>query len=329
MNKFLIVMVLLCSTHVLADRGALRTLASKARLHFSKIAAIPTIGLALATATLHPQVAHSRTEAELVEIGADNASYHDGAMLLRVDNNLDDGEVEELAFHVAYIGDGADGALLISRRGYGGYTIGEKVEAGHIISLYGWDGLIADNLNVEVIDSFEDETDGTFNVDLLRVSGLHLAGDYTPIPLDGSFPYAQPTDIELLTYRVSYNPNLGEDEPRDSFDLRALKCATRVQPRLASIGLGITDCGIENRVNPARGSLLLHDGRLVALQSAPTFFDMHIDGFDYWWTTWLGTGIPDRAVEYSNDLNGVGAAPPLIKKQSLSTTWGNIKKGIQ
>ncbi len=324
MRRLLVIAVLmLLGTHVFANKGGLRSVTGKTFARLGRIAAVPVLGAVLATVPLQYAVAQGKAEEELLEVTAhDPAAYH-GAMLLRAALPAEEGEEvgREYAFHLAYIGsDGEGNSLLVGREHLSRTDVGETIAEAEMFSLYGWDGMIGDNLTVRVIDSFEDVTDGAYNVLMLEIEGLDLAADYPPLMLDDSFPYAEVRHMELLVYRRF---RLREQELEEgNFTLRQLQCESTPHAMLARIDSGFTTCGI-NIVgkNLALGALLLHNGKLVAIQD--------IDAQTLPWRdeldnplAWLATGIPPRAVDFSMTLSG---ALPVEAKGKLATTWGAIK----
>ena len=90
--------------------------------------------------------------------------------------------------------------------------------------------------------------------------------------------------------------------------------------KLAVLNNGFTTCGIVDKTLP-NSALLIHDGKLVALQSldSPTIRDEDDNPM-----VWLATWIPTRAVEFSQDLGDYSftAVNPAGK---FTTTWAAIK----
>ena len=318
----MILVVLLFGAQASAGNTSLRV--SKTLTKLGAVVAVPVLGLTLATAPLHRAVAQGKAEEELTAVVADDPAYRHGAVLLRVSVPAAEGEEEgvEYAFHLGFIGINADGnSLLVGRERASGNNVGEKLVEASNASLYGWDGMLADNLTVRAIDSFEDSTgDSIYNVVLLEVEDVNLAENYPPLALDDSFPYTQARAMEALTYRLRYSPVLNEEElAADSFTLRWLKCGSVPHAKLAILDNGFTTCGVIGKDLP-NGALLIHDGKLVALQSldSPTLRDEHDNPL-----VWLASGIPARAANFSQALGDT--ITPVNPAGKLASTWGAIK----
>lgn len=319
--KILMMVALLSSTQATANTGGLAKL--------GQFFAVPALSLALVTAPLSQAIAQGKAEQELTAVVADDPAYRHGAMLLRVSVPAAEGEEKgaEYAFHLGFIGNNADGnSLLMGRQRSSGHNVGEKLEEANNVSLHGWDGVIADDLTVREIDSFEDNTgDHIYDVVLLEVENfLNLADDYQPLAVDASFPYREMRDMEALTYRLRYSPMLNEEElVADDFTLRWLKCNSVPHANLAILDNGFTTCGVLGKDLP-NGALLIHDGKLVALQSldSPTLRDEDDNPL-----VWLASGIPARAAEFSQTL--ADSITPVNHAGKLASTWGEIKKAPQ
>ena len=315
--KNLMILTLLFSTQATANNRGLAKL--------GQLFAMPAISLALATAPLSQATAQAKAEQQLTAVVADDPAYRHGAMLLRVSVPATEGEEEgvEYAFHLGFVGNNANGnSLLMGRERSSGHNVGEKLaEANGDVSLSGWDGIIANDLVVRAIDSFEDNTgDNIYDVVLLEVEGLNLAENYSPLVVDDSFPYPEATDLEALTYRLRYSPVLNEEElATDNFTLRWLKCNSVPHANLAILDNGFTTCGIVDKDLP-NGALLIHDGKLVALQSldSPTLRDEDDNPL-----VWLASGIPARAAEFTQTLGD--SITPVNPAGKLASTWGEIK----
>lgn len=314
--KNLMILTLLFSTQATANNRGLAKL--------GQLFAMPAISLVLATAPLSQATAQAKAEQELTAVVADDPAYRHGAMLLRVSvpATADEQEGIEYAFHLGFVGINANGnSLLMGRERSSGHNVGEKLEEASNVSLSGWDGMIADNLVVRAVDSFEDKTgDNIYDVALLEVESLNLAENYPPLVVDDSFPYPEATDLEALTYRLRYSPVLNEEElATDNFILRWLRCNSVPHAKLAILDNGFTTCGIVDKDLP-NGALLIHDGKLVALQSldSPTLRDEDDNPL-----VWLASGIPARAAEFSQTLGD--SITPVNPAGKLASTWGTIK----
>ncbi|MDE3270057.1 MAG: hypothetical protein OYH77_07215 [Pseudomonadota bacterium] len=324
------------NSQLFASSGAgLRTASSKFFSKVGQTVAVSALGLALAAAPLQYVEAQGKTVEDLTAVVADDPAYRRGAMLLRVsippaapaegEEVAEDSEPREAAFHLAYIGgDGHGNSLLIGRERQSGINVGETLAKVAESSLYAWDGLVSAGLSVRAIDSFEDSTgDGYYNVVLLQVEGLDLAANYPPLKVSDEFPYADERDLEILAFRLFYSPYLDETElPGDKFSLRWMRCGSIPNPNqhLALLGFGVTSCGIVDELF-SNGALLIHDEKLVALQSLDT--DVRVDENDKP-LSWLALNIPTRAMEYSQALGEVAAAVEAQGK--LTTTWGALKQ---
>ena len=322
-SLLVITITMLLSTQVVASNNSLRA-GGKALGKLGRILAIPTLGWALLTIPLHQAAAQGQPEEALTAVNADDPAYRHGGMLLRASvPPAEDAESgTEYAFHLAFIGINAEGnSYLVGRERQSGRNVGEKVAAASNISLHAWDGVVDDGLTVTAIDSFKDTTgDDYYNIVLLEVEGLNLAEKYPPLQLDAGFPYAEKRDLEVLTYRLRYSPVLNEEElEQDSYTLRWLKCNSVPQANLAIINAGFTTCGIIDKTL-SNGAFLIHDGKLVALQSlsSPTRRDEDDKPL-----VWLAIDVADGAVEFSHELTeNVTAVDPAGK---LATTWAVIK----
>lgn len=318
----MITAALLFSTQATAGRTSLRVNKTLAKL--MPVVAVPVLGLTLATAPLPQAAAQGKAEEELTAVVADDPAYRHGAMLLRVSVPAAEGEEEgiEYAFHLGFIGINAGGnSLLVGRARASGHDVEEKLAEAGSVSLYGWDGMLADSLTVKAIESFEDNTgDNIYDVVLLEVEAVNLAENYPPLALDDSFPYAKVRELEALTYRLRYSPVLNEEElAADTFTLRWLPCSSVPHAKLAILDNGFTTCGIIGKDLP-NGALLIHDSKLVALQSldSPTLRDEHDNP-----QVWLASGIPARAAKFSQALDDY--ITPVNPAGKLASTWGAIK----
>ncbi len=326
MRSFLLIMIALLGTQVAASNTVLRTHGTLSKL--GHLAVPAALSLALATAPLHQATAQGKAVEELTPVVADDPAYRHGTMLLRVSTPPAEDEEEgvEYAFHLAFIGlSEAGNSLLVGRERQSGHNVGEKIAEASNVSLYGWDGRLGDDLTVMVIDTFEDITgDNIYDVVALEVEGINLAANYPPLALDDGFPYAEERDLEVLSYRLRYSPVLNEEElaaelAEDGFTLSWLKCNSVPHAKLAIIGNGFTTCGILDN-DLSNGASLIHDSKLVALQSldSPTLRNKDDQAL-----VWLATDIPDRAVIFSQTLSELSTHVNPAGK--LPTTWAAIK----
>lgn len=296
--------------------------------------AIAIVSLSTALFVLPPKITRAQEEVNedevFMEVTANDPAHRHGVVLLRVSNPPAEGENEgeELGFHLVHIGVDDDGnSVLFGRDRPAGVDIQESLAKGGRISLYGWDGLIADNITVRAArDTFKDWTDGTFNTIALIVEGLNLEWDYPPVRLSNSFPYETVEDLELLTYKLSYSAHLTEEElAAEMLPLRWRACESSPQAHLAKIDVGLTTCGIPDG-NVAVGAFIFRtraldgDGVAVAIQSSPsTREDM-----DLWWAS----GITREAVKFSQNPAEDEVVLSVNPAGKIATTWGAIKKSM-
>ena len=278
------------------------------------------------------QPAHAQFK---MAVGELDPAIYEAAMLLRVSMPPEnpDKPPQELAFHLTFIGiDLAGNSLLIARKSHAGYNVQEYVDGSERATLYGWDGVIADSVTVEAVNipheydpeannEFDDGTNGLFNLAVFAIKGLNLTADYRPLPLNSEFPYTEPKDVELLTYRLVYPVTLTEDEiMAGEFPLLFRRCMTIPQAAMAKIDAGLTTCGGALNVNPANSSPIVGNGQLVAIQSAPSTRTDAGGNTIAWWAS----AIPETAVAFSHTLNGQPMAINLAGK--ATTTWADLKK---
>lgn len=294
-----------------------------------KIQRVGTAALLGATLMIAaPQLADANGDVFEPVVAGDPAHRH-GVVLLR-SSNPDTGT--DIAFHFALVGTTAENnPVLLGRERI--FAHGLDFWGGdNEISLYGWHGLVASNLTVNVIEVFEDSTDGTFNFVALEIERLTMAQNtYPRVEVNSAFPYPSTEDLELLTYRLAYLPALSAneivaavhandiarnalDEVVNPFMPRWRACESVPNPKADPADLGFTTCG-----NPlghvALGSIIFHDGEFVATQSRPGGrLDMRV---------WVAAGVPQSAVDFVNTLNGRPASVDVAGK--LTTTWGAIK----
>ncbi len=318
MRKLMIAALLLGSVQLAAQaplnvKNGVRSLVNKefvSKLQRFGMGVLIGAGLALTT----PQVAVGGEE-HFSQVTAEDPAYRHGVVLLH-SSNPETGT--DVAFHFIHVGSDADNnAVLIGRELALNTLVATFLGEGNNVSLYGWDGMIADNLTVNVTEVFEDSTDGIFNVVALTVEGLDLTDTYPSIAVDGAYPYDSAVDLELLTYRLVYLSLLNEGEiAADNFTLRWQACNHEPNAKAAVVNVGFTTCG-----NPvghvALGSIIFHNDVAVAVQSRPTGRRDQ--------RTWLAAGIPQSAVDFANTIGG--NATLVEARDKLVTTWGALKRG--
>ena len=159
MRKLLIAMLLMGSVQLLARTPATNIENGKQLIgNLQQIGTAALFGTAIAFAVPQVVAANDHVTAVTAE---DPISRH-SVMLLRSDDIETGGGG---AFHFVHVGSDAQGnAVLLGREVALGSVAADYLGEGYNLSLYGWDGLIADNLIVNVIQVFEDKTDGIFNV---------------------------------------------------------------------------------------------------------------------------------------------------------------------
>ena len=309
MRKLLIATMLLGSVHLSANN------ISTGKQFVGKLQRVGTAALlGLTLALTVPQIAAADND-HFTAVTAEDPAYQHSVMLLRSTNAEDE---TDIAVHLVYVGNDADGnAVLIGREAAVDSIVQDYLLADSNYTLYGWDGVIAENFNVEVADVFTDKTNGIFNAIALTVEGADLS-NYPSVAVDSSFPYDSPVDLELLTYRLAYSTELlAKEIEAGEFTLRKQACNLEPNAEAAKVAIGFTTCG-----NPAGfvalGSLIFHEGIAVAFQSRPTGrLDMN---------AWLAAGIPQSAVDFVNAINGINVTA-VEARGKVATTWGALKKG--
>ena len=317
MRKLLIAALLLGSVQLAAQaplnvKNGMRSLVNKglvSKMQLFGLSVLAGAGLALIT----PQVAVGGEE-HFNQVTAEDPDYRHGVVLLR-SSNPETGT--DVAFHFIHVGSDADNnAVLLGRELALNTLVTAFLGEGNDVSLYGWDGMIADNLTVNVTEVFEDSTDEIFNVVALTVDGLDLTDTYPSITADGAYPYDSVVDLELLTYRLVYLSLLNEGEiAANNFTLRWQACNHEPNAKVAVVDVGFTTCGNPGG-NVALGSIIFHNGVAVAVQSRPAGRRDK--------RTWLAAGIPQLAVDFANTIGG--NATPVEAKGKLATTWGALKR---
>ena len=310
MRKLLIAMLLLGSVQLLARTP---TNIKDGKQLLGKLQQIGTAALLGTTlAFTVPQVV---ADEHVTAVTAEDPDYRHGVMLLRTDDLEEGGSA---AFHVVHVGSDAQGnAVLLGREVALESVVADFLGEGYSLSLYGSDGLIADNLTVNVAEVFADKTDGIFNVVALTIEGLNLTDSYPSVAIDGSFPYAEPVDLELITFRPSaYGSLLSEAEiAADTFTSFWQSCNLEPDLEAAKVAAGFTTCG-----NPtgtiALGSLIFMGDIAVALHSRPSGRRDK--------QTALASAFPQEAADYANGING--NVTFVEARGKLATTWGALKR---
>ena len=215
-----------------------------------------------------------------------------------------------LLFHVGYLGTvlGGDALFIAHQREENSI---EKFLDGDDISLIGYDGVVAEAVNVREVASFASGNGETGSV-LLAIRDMDFSG-YAPLELS-SYSNLREIDVELLTYKFGLDIMLkGADQGE------ALNLPLRVRGGVSvpHAGLGALDlwqhtCGPANSV--ASGSLLFDEeqGRILGFYRSQEGSEI------------LGDGLPLADV-VSEALVRLVDAKPVTQKNRLTTTWAEIK----
>lgn len=267
MSRLLIVVLLLGSTQLGANSSVRGGMSNKGLVGKTKQMLVTALlGTALAISVPQVTTAQENGDAVFQTVTADDPAYRRSAVLLRVSNPE---EGTELGFHFAHVGvDESGNSILIGRDRADGVDVANFLD-NSTISLYGWDGRIADDVTARIVDTFEDRVDGVFNMVALSLDGMDMTDNYPSAVVENTFPYEEVEDMELLTYRLFYSPHLtAEEVASGNFLLRWRACESSPHPKVAQVKAGFTTCGNPNGL-VAVGSLLFRDGRLVAILSRP------------------------------------------------------------
>ena len=323
MRKLLITMMLLGSmqlnayTPLAKVKNGMRSLFSKELVEkVQHLIAIGIVGTGIAFTV--PQV-NAVADEHVTAVTAEDPIHRHSVMLLR----SDDVEAGAAAgFHLVHVGSDEQGnAVLLGRELALDGVVANFLGEGYNLSLYGWDGLIADNLTVNLVEVFADKTDGIFNVVALAIEGLNLTDSYPAVAVDGNlFLHDAPVDLELVTFRPNaYGSLLSKAEiAADKFVSHWQACNLEPDLEAAKVAVGFTTCA-----NPAGtialGSLIFRDDIAVALHSRPSGRRDK--------QTSLASAFPQDAADFANAISGNDTnVTPVEARGKLATTWGALKK---
>ncbi len=214
-------------------------------------------------------------------------------------------------FHVGYLGTvlGGDALFVAQQQAEDGI---EKFLDGDDISLIGYDGLVAEAVNVREVASFAGTNGQTGSV-LLAIRDVDFSG-YAPLALS-SYSNLRETDVELLTYKFGLDIMLkGEDRDNAlNLPLRVRRCVSVPHAGLGAVDLYQHTCGPANSVS--EGSVLLDEKNGTILGFYRSQENSEI----------LGDGLPLADV-VSEALMGLVDGKPVTPKNRLTTTWADIKR---
>ena len=215
-----------------------------------------------------------------------------------------------LLFHAGYLGTVLGGDALF---------VGQQREADGIekfldrdgISLVGYDGLVAEDVNVRTLASFPGRNGETGSV-LLAIRDVDFSG-YAPLALS-LYPNLRETDVELLTYKFGSGIMLkGADQGEAlALPLRVRRCVSVPHAGLGALDLWQHTCGPANSVSD--GSILFHEktGTILGFYRSQESDEI------------LGGGLPLADV-VSEALVRLVDAKPVTPKNRLTTTWAALK----
>ena len=212
--------------------------------------------------------------------------------------------------HAAYLGTVlGDGALFIAQQREDA-SIEEFVSTG-TFTLVGYDGVVAEDINIRKVVSFPG-ADGKSGSVLLAVKDVDFSS-YLPLQLS-AYPNLTETDVELLTYKFGSGVVL----ERDAADKLNLPLQMRACESVPPVGLGAQGlwqhtCGPVNSV--ASGSLLFdkEKGALIGFYREQEIENILGDGLP------LADAIPEALIHLIDQK-------PVSPKNRLTTTWAEIKR---
>ena len=252
---------------------------------------------------------------DLKKVTSTSRAYQKGAMLLRVSSEEDGWSA---GFHTAFIGNDADNnSLLVARRKPALQDMLLYLAQPNIsVNLYGWNGSIAVNVAVEVVDLFKDKTDGTFDM-VIFATDVDLAQDYPSMQM-AEFPFDDEKDVELLTYRpnnIIPALNILELERLELgvLPLFARSCITVPHDKLTTIGLSTTTCGLADAAVGIGSLIVDEEGKLIGFHSASP--DQEV-----WWVSATTRRLRKTALTLTRGASAVNAA------NKMTTTWGALKR---
>ena len=333
----IIALALLLNSSILyaGKSSLLNTVIPKLRQHVGM--AMLSTSLFLAPLPVIAQQADVRQDRDFRQVTARAPDYHQAAFLLHINfkeefviheavgeeglvQERDVVEVWDIGFHTAFIGRDPQGnSLLVSRRRPASDDILLYLaQPTATVSLHGWDGEVDNKVEVTVVGTFKDKTDGVFDTVILAVD-TDLAKDYPSMQVT-EFPFHDQEDVELLTYKpASYFAHLNPLElnalAAEDLPLYSRECVTAPNAVQAAIGLGSTTCGGALGEYAGVGSLIVNlDGELVGFLSYGT------PDNKLWWTSDTNYGMRQAAARLTRGASPVNAAG------KVPTIWGEIKQ---
>lgn len=254
--------------------------------------------------------------ADLKKVTSTSRAYQKGAMLVRISSEEDGWSA---GFHTAFIGNDADGnSLLVARRKPALHDMLLYLAQPNIsVNLYGWDGSIAKNIEIEVVDLFKDKTDNTFGMAIFATD-VDLAQDYPHLQM-AEFPFDDEKDVELLTYRpnnILPTLNILELERLEIgvLSLFTRTCVTVPNAHLTEIGLSTTTCGLADAAVGIGSLIVDEEGKLIGFHSGST------PDQEVWWASATTRELRVRASTLTRGASAVNAA------NKMTTTWGALKR---
>ena len=213
-----------------------------------------------------------------------------------------------LLFHVGYLGTvlGGDALFVAQKQAEDGI---EKFLDGDDISLIGYDGLVAEAVNVREVASFRGGNGETGSV-LLAIRDVDFSA-YAPLALS-LYSNLRETDVELLTYKFGSGIVLEGEGDALALPLRVRGCVSVPHAGLGAVDLYQHTCGPANSVSD--GSILFHEktGTILGFYRSQESDEI------------LGDGLPLADV-VSEALIRLVDAKPVSPKNRLTTTWAEIK----
>ena len=215
-----------------------------------------------------------------------------------------------LLFHVGYLGTvlGGDALFIAQQREENSI---EKSLDRDGISLVGYEGLVAEDVNVREVAAFASSNGETGSV-LLAIRDMDFSG-YAPLELS-SYSNLREIDVELLTYKFGLDIMLkGADQGEAlNLPLRVRGCVSVPHAGLGALDLWQHTCGPANSVS--EGSVLFDEenGTILGFYRSQDVKEI------------LGDGLPLADV-ISEALVRLVDAKPVNPKNRLTTTWAALK----
>ena len=215
-----------------------------------------------------------------------------------------------LLFHVGYLGTvlGGDALFIAQQREENSI---EKSLDRDGISLVGYEGLVAEDVNVGEVAAFASSNGETGSV-LLAIRDMDFSG-YAPLELS-SYSNLREIDVELLTYKFGLDIMLkGADQGEAlALPLRVRGCVSVPHAGLGALDLWQHTCGPANSVS--EGSVLFDEenGTILGFYRGQDVKEI------------LGDGLPLADV-ISEALVRLVDAKPVSPKNRLTTTWAALK----